>query len=54
MVSQTTRESDDKNIKSKMSKPFNSKLVKQLLAIEDKFISDIFSKMTLPSNELGE
>ncbi|XP_001604974.2 surfeit locus protein 6 homolog isoform X1 [Nasonia vitripennis] len=39
-------------MKLKMSKPFNAKLVKQMLLEEDKFISDIFSKMPLPANEL--
>ena len=43
-----------KSMKLKMSKPFNITLVKQLLLDEDKFISDIFSKMPLPANELGK
>lgn len=41
-------------MKLKMSKPFNPKMIKQLLAEEDKFITDIFSKMSLPTNELGK
>ncbi|KAJ8680776.1 hypothetical protein QAD02_016563 [Eretmocerus hayati] len=39
-------------MKLKMQKPFNAKLVRQMLLEEDKFISDIFSKMPLPLNEL--
>ncbi|XP_011506195.1 PREDICTED: surfeit locus protein 6 homolog [Ceratosolen solmsi marchali] len=39
-------------MKLKMSKPFNIKSVKRMLMEEDRFISDIFSKMPLPSYEL--
>ncbi|KAG7201986.1 hypothetical protein KM043_004678 [Ampulex compressa] len=35
-----------------MSKPFNQKFVRQMLQEENKFISDIFSKMPLPMSEL--
>lgn len=37
-----------------MSKKFNTRELHQMLLTEDKFISDIFSKMPLSTCELGE
>lgn len=42
-------------MKLKTEKPFNFKLVQELLIKEDKFITDVFSKMDLPvTNDLGK
>lgn len=38
----------------KMNNKFNFKLTKDILVEENKFISDIFSRMPLPMTELGE